>query len=170
MRHLRLILALLAIAAITVACSSPGASSGGEESQGGGASQPAETTGGGGGGGGLFGNGSAEYHITGDYTADGELGFVPAASQVNQDGASSLSFTDENSDTVLIIALSAGANILSWGNPEYAIPGATCEFNITRQDSTGAAGTFSCNNQLLIATSGTTTGTANISGSFDARI
>lgn len=176
MRQLRPILAMVATMALLVACSStPSASTG----DGGGASQPAASTGGGagdsvagggggGGTGGSFANGSAKYHITGDLTADGELGFVALASQVDQNGFYSLSFSDQ-ANTVLVMILSADQKVLSWADSGHSIPGASCDFNITRQDANGAAGTFSCDNQPLITTAGTAAGSANISGEFDAR-
>jgi hypothetical protein len=185
MRHLRPILALLAIAAILVACASgPGASPGNQQSQGseasndgggdgGGASQPAASTGGGGGGGNgtIFGDGSADYRISGDHTAEGELRFVPAASTMNQNGAYSLSFYDEDAEIILIVLLGEGdSNTLSFGSTEATIPGAQCDWNITRKDDNGAAGTFTCNDQFLVKSDSSTTGTADISGSFDARI
>ncbi len=175
MRQLRPILAVVGAMALLVACSStPGASTGnGGASQpaastGGGASQPAASVGGGGGGG-IFGNGSAKYHITGDYTADGELGFIPAASQIDQNGTYSLSFSNEASDTVLIIQLNGDAKFLSYGDPGHSLPAASCDFNITRQDGDGAAGTFNCNNVMIFTSTGSTTGHANVSGEFDAR-
>lgn len=178
MRHLRPYFALLAIAAITAACSgAPGSSSGGESSQGGeasqggGASQPAASSGGGGGGGGnggIFGDGSAEYQITGDFTADGELGFVPAASQVSQDSYS-LSFTDdENSSTILVISIIGDARALSYGDAGHTIPGAQCDWNLSRQDADGVAGTFNCDNAVLFSADGAS-GQVDISGSFEAR-
>lgn len=187
MRHLRPILAMLAIAAILVACSSasPGASAGNQQSEGaeasdgggggGGGGGGASTSpsdgggGGGGGGGGIFGDGSADYNVSGGYSAEGELSFIPAASQVDQDGFYSLSFSDEDSAVVMIILLSDDGNTLSWTNSEATIAGAQCDFNISRKDASGAEGTFTCNNQPFFSGTGQS-GTANISGSFDARI
>jgi hypothetical protein len=178
MRQLRPILAVVATMALLVACSStPSASSGdgGGASQpaastGGGASQPAASTSGGGGGGngGDFSNGSAKYHITGGLTADGELGFVPQASQVDNSGFYSLSFTDQ-ANTVLVLLLSADSKVLSWTDSNHTIPGASCDWNISRQDANGAAGTFSCDNQPLFTSAGPTSETVDISGEFDAQ-
>lgn len=177
MRQLRPILAVVATMALLVACSStPGASSG---DGGGGSGQPEASTGGGGGGdsvndggggngGGDLSHGSAKYHITGDYTADGELGFIPEASQIDSNGTYSLSFSNQG-NTVMVIILSADLKTLSYGDEGHTIGGAQCDFNITRQDSDGAAGSFTCNDELLITGSGTTTGSADISGDFDAR-
>lgn len=172
MRQLRPILAVVATMALLVACSStPSASTG----DGGGASQPAGSTGGGagdsvaggGGTGGSFADGSAKYHITGALTADGELGFVPQASQVDNSGSYSLSFTDQ-ANTVLVILLSADSKVLSWTDSNHTIPGAACDWNISRQDANGAAGTFSCDNQPLFTSTGPTSETVDISGEFDA--
>jgi hypothetical protein len=169
MRYLRQFAALLAIAAITVACgTSPGASSGGESSQGSEpstGSQPSQAAASGGGGG---ANGSITYEITGDFTADGELGFVPAASQVSQDSYS-LSFTDdENSSTILVISIIGEARALSYGDEGRTIPGAQCDWNLTRQDADGVAGTFNCDNAVLFSADGAS-GQVDISGSFEAR-
>ena len=181
MRHLRPVLAVLAVVAILVACSSaPGDSSGNQQSQGaeasdggggggGGASDGGGGGGGGGGNGGIFGDGSAEYRVTGGITDEGELRFVPAASTVNQDGIYNLSFYSEDSEKLLIIVLSDDGNSLSWTNSEATMAGTTCDWNVTRKDDSGAEGTFTCNNQPYFSSTGGS-GTANISGSFDARI
>lgn len=74
MRHPRPFLALLAVAALTVACSSTGGESPGESNGGGGGGEATATPDGGGGGGGA--NGSITYQIAGDYEASGELPFL----------------------------------------------------------------------------------------------
>jgi len=186
MRHLRPALAILALAAILVACSgAPGTSTGNQQSQGaessdggggggggggGATATPASSDGGGGGGGGgIFGNGSADYQVTGGITDDADdLAFVPAASVINQNGAYSLSFYSEDSERLLIIILSDDGNTLSWTNSEATMAGTNCDWNVTRKDDNGAEGSFTCNNQPYFTTAAQS-GTANISGSFDAR-
>ncbi|MDP9469006.1 MAG: hypothetical protein M3P32_09765, partial [Chloroflexota bacterium] len=139
---------------------------------GGATATPGASSGGGGGGGGgddIFGDGSATYHITGDYTADGELGFVPLASQVSQDSYS-LSFTDDaNSTTLIIISIVGDSRAFSYGDQGHTIPGVQCDWNITRQEADGVAGTFNCDNALSFAGDTGATGQVDISGSFEAR-
>ena len=154
MRHLRPITAILAIAAITVACGGPPAASAGgqssqgsEASQGAGASEPVASTGGGGGGGGA--NGSVTYQITGGYTRSGELPWVPLASTF-ADGTWYLAFTDTTgggNQDVLAITGAGGSNVVVFGNSDFSIAGGiepACTFNFTRQDASGAAGSFDC--------------------------
>jgi hypothetical protein len=181
MRHLRPYIALLAMAAVTAACSAaPGSGSGGENqpSTGSQPSQAAASSGSGGGGGssdgqgggsgGDFSHGSAKYHITGDYTADGELGFIPEASQFDNNGTWSLSFSDQ-ANTVIVIILGSGIQTLSYGDEGHTVPGIQCDWNITSQDANGAAGSFQCNDQPLYSAAGTTTGSVDLTGEFTAR-
>lgn len=179
MRHLRTILLPVAIAALVAACSAPSTSSqnGGEpstaasESEG---SQPSEggqpsASGGGGGGGGT--SGSVKYEISGDYTDSAELRFVPEASYFEQSGVTYLSFTNEGSSSVLFITLGDAGNASNFGNGEASITSTpeNCSFNLTRNDATGASGTFDCPGSFAVLAGGTQTGTATIKGTFEAR-
>jgi hypothetical protein len=169
MRHLRPFAALLAIAAITVGCSTaPGSSSGGEASQGGGASRPAASTGGGGGGdGGGDGegggaNGSITYEITGDYEASGELPFLTggislwiesaggwAANFGDPTGAGQevilLNTQDAEGTTGQIFTYGDGTIILAAGSGET---GMGCTFNLTKNDSNGLSGDLDCTSAI----------------------
>lgn len=168
MRHLRPFSALLAIAAITVACSSaPGGSSGAQNSQGAEASQgveasqPSESTGGGGGGGGGGGsgaNGSATYEISGEYSASGELPFIPLGLSLFVDGGWLAYFGETGGDTIIQISTNPDGLIASFVSPQVSVSGTVdngCDFNITKNDSGGLAGSFECRGVQAI-TGGTT--------------
>lgn len=178
MRHLRTILLPLAIAALVAACSAPSTSSqdGGEpstaasESAGGQASEGGQPSDAGGGGGGTA-NGSVKYEISGDFTESGELGFVPAASYFEQNGVTYLSFTNEGQSSVLFITLSSDGNAANFGNGEVTVATTpeNCTFDLSRNDATGASGTFDCPDAFAVLASGTQPGTASIKGTFEAR-
>jgi hypothetical protein len=172
MRHLRPFPALIALAMIGAACSSPGASSGenqsqaagasqgGGASQGAGASQPGASTGGGGGGGGAGGvHGSAHYDITGDATKSGDLAFFDAAgaSQFVNDGWVSY-FNDTGSSVVLQISSSPSGPSVGYGDGTITIVGAQsseCTFNFSKNDASGLKGTIDCPNPMAFnSTSG----------------
>ncbi len=163
-----LTLTLLLAACQQAASQSPAGTDAGEPSAAGaepGASQAG--TGGGGGG----DNGSAQYEITGDYTASGELRFVPEASYFDQNGSTYLSFTNEGESTVMFIAFGENqGNAVSFGNEEASVAGTECTINLTRDDATGAAGTFDCPNSTVVLASATTPGTGTIRGSFEAHL
>lgn len=161
-------LALL-LAACAPAASQPLSESSGEPSpaqSGPAASQP----GGGGGDGGA--NGSVQYEISGDYSDSGELAFVPAGSFFDQNGSSYMSFTNQGETTVLFIQLNDSGNSVQFGNQEATVTtdAAACTFNLTRDDATGAAGTFECSNALIVLASGNEVGSGTIRGTFEAHI
>jgi hypothetical protein len=164
-----LTLTLLLAACQPTASQSPAGGNGGESPTAAepGASQPAGNGGNGGGD-----NGSVQYEITGDYTDSGELRFVPEASYFEQGGSTYLSFTNEGESTVLFISFSDTGNFVQFGNEEASVvQGAdTCTFNLTRDDATGAAGTFDCPNSSVVLAGSTTPGTGTIRGSFEAHL
>jgi hypothetical protein len=184
MRHLRPFSALLAIAAITVACSSaPGGSSGAQNSQGAEASQgveasqPSESTGGGdgggggGGGGGSGANGSATYEITGDYSASGELPFIPLGLSQFVDGGWFAYFGETGGDTILQISTNPEGLIANFGSPQASVPGTEdngCDFNITKNDSSGLTGSFECHDVLAFTQGTVTQIRVDFRGEFDA--
>jgi hypothetical protein len=168
MRHPRPFAALLAIAAITVACSAaPGSSSGGESSQGGeasqggGVSQPAASTGGGGGGGGGA-NGSITYEITGDYQASGELPFLAGGISlwIESAGGWVANFGDASgagSEVILLNTQAAegtpgqiftygdGTIILAAGSGET---GMGCTFTMDQNDANSLKGHVECTSAI----------------------
>ena len=172
MRNLRPIIGFLAIAAITVACSTPGASSGGQQSQAPGASQrtgasePAASTGGGGGGG---ANGSITYQITGDYTASGELPFIPVASSFASGGWAAY-FADTNGK-VIQLNTDPGIALFGFGENTHVVSGvkgANCTFNFTKNDSGGLAGSMECHDTQLLTNATGALGKVNVNAHWDA--
>jgi hypothetical protein len=138
--------------------------------------------------------GSVTYAVAGDYSATGELPFIPASSSYEQNGPSQLVFcsgscTHEDSSTFLIIGPPFGSDV-RFENAEVVLNG-ECQFTFTRQDESGVAGQFTCTSaQALVPGAGqgacatiayfdgtvvvtrtdfcAVVGTATISGSFDA--
>jgi hypothetical protein len=165
-----LTLTLLLAACQQAASQPPAGTDGGQPSAAGaepGASQPAGNGGGGGGD-----NGSAQYEITGDYAASGELRFVPEASYFEQGGSTYLSFTNEGESTVLFISFSDSGNFVQFGDENASVvqAGEACTMNLTRDDATGAAGTFDCPNSSVVLTGSEQLGTGTIRGSFEAHL
>jgi hypothetical protein len=180
MRHLRPSVALLAITALTVACSGPpGSSSVGASSQAAGASQgaaasqPAASTGGGGGGGGTGANGSVKYEITGDATKSGELAFAYINGGVSlfTNGGWVAYFYSQDQNTVVQINSNPASNIFNFGDGEILIVGTAqtgCTFNYSKNDASGLKGTVDCQNVLTVnSTSGTQIHT-NLHATVDA--
>jgi hypothetical protein len=177
MRHLRPYLALLAIAAITAACSgSPGSSSGGEPSTGNQPSQAAASTGGGdgGGGGGGGANGSITYEITGGYEASGELPFQPLVSVFDASiGGWSATFVDSGGGTIITLNTAGEAQAISFGDGTAVVIGVSaagsgqgCTFTITKNDASGLAGHVECTD--ADASQGSGTGKAKLTADWDA--
>jgi len=173
MRHLRPITVLVAIAALAAACSAPAASSSAQTSQaaqasqGANASQPAASSSGSGSGGGV--NGTLTFEISGGYTRSGDLPWVPLASTFTN-GAWYLTFGDSNgANEVVIINGTAGSFVVAYGNSDIAITGGVdpaCSFTFSRQDASGAAGSFDCHGLPGIKTDGTSV-QVDFKGSFD---
>ena len=171
MRHFRPITVLVAIAALAAACSAPAASSSAQTSQaaqasqGANASQPAAS--GSGSGGGV--NGTLTFEISGGYTRSGDLPWVPLASTFTN-GAWYLTFGDSNgANEVVIINGTAGSFVVAYGNSDIAITGGVdpaCSFTFSRQDASGAAGSFDCHGLPGIKTDGTSV-QVDFKGSFD---
>lgn len=121
------------------------------------------------GGGSVAGSNSAEYTITGSYEASGEASFQPAMSFFDN-GIWTMTFGDE-SGALLILGLDPSTPSVNFTDGKFTVSGdgSTCEFNISRQDATGAAGTFDCANAPGVSTaSGALTQDNSFSGSFDA--
>ncbi|MEO6060167.1 MAG: hypothetical protein ABIQ05_09410 [Candidatus Limnocylindria bacterium] len=191
MRHPRPFLALLAVAALTVACSSTGGESPGQSNGGGGGGGEATATpdgggeatatpagGGGGGGGGGGANGSITYNISGDYEASGELPFLALglSTWIESEGGWVANFAQESGEGAYILMnTQTRGQILTFGDGTVVIAAASgestgydCTFNMTRNDSGGLSGSMECND---IFGSNATTGaliTVDISAEWDA--
>jgi hypothetical protein len=178
MRRPILLIATLVVGLVVVACAAPSGEPGSSDGGGSGSSQgqPAQTNepatsdgGSGGGGGGSGANGSVTFEITGDVSESGELPFIPILGGFfQQEGASYMPFSDaENAEgEVVFITLSPDGNVFAYGNGTVSIPAADCEWNITRNDDSGATGSFTCNDAASISETGF--GTVDVHGEFDA--
>ena len=186
MRHPRPFLALLAVAALTVACSSTGGESPGESNGGGGGGEATATPDGGGGGeatatpdggGGGGANGSITYQIAGDYEASGELPFLAQGMSTwdeTQGGwvANFVAPSGEGAYILLNTATLGTGQILSFGDGTAIVvatsdPGSgyDCTFTMTKNDTSGLAGHMECSN--TIASNVSTGGLLNVSISAD---
>lgn len=178
MRHMRPHLALLATAAITMACSGPPGSSAGGESQGGEpstGSQPSQAAASSGGGGGGGANGSVTYEITGDYEASGELPFQPLASAFDSNNKGwSAAFADTtNATTVVSLITFSQGQTFSFGDGTAAVvgvgesgAGSGCTFTLTKNDASGLSGHVECTSAGVVQQGGT--GTAHLTADWDA--
>jgi hypothetical protein len=183
MRHLRSFAALLTIAAITVACS-PGAGSGGESqgaqpSTGSQPSQAAASSGGGGGGGGGA-NGSMTYEITGDYEASGELPFLAGGVSLwieQSEGWAAFFGATDGSGAVIQINTQSGegtpGQIWNFGDGTAAVTatsdpgsGSGCTFTLTKNDSSGTAGSVECSSAIVTNLTTGTIGQARVSAEW----
>lgn len=169
---------IVLIGLILAACGSPsgsgepGASAGGEPSAPAESEAPgqSESGGGGGGGGAGTGEGAVNFEITGGFQDSGELPFVGDFAYFDQAGVSFLVFTDDTDATEasgIIISLSNDGNVLQYVTDEIVVPAATCDWNVSRNDATGAAGTFSCNDQGGFGTNGQIYNDLDLSGEFE---
>ena len=187
MRHPRPFLALLAVAALTVACSSTGGESPGESNGGGGGGEATATPDGGGGGeatatpdgggGGGGANGSITYQIAGDYEASGELPFLAQGMSTwdeTQGGwvANFVAPSGEGAYILLNTATLGTGQILSFGDgtaivvaPSDPGSGYDCTFTMTKNDTSGLAGHMECSN--TIASNVSTGGLLNVRISAD---
>jgi hypothetical protein len=188
MRYLQPIPGLLTMTAILVACSTSGASPSAQTSQAAGASQsatpsasqsaapsqPAASTGAG-------ANGSVTYHISGDYTASGELPLVVLASSsfdpaVFDTTGWVATFAQTNGTVVLRLdTRPAGSSHPNSPSAEFsdgvAIVTATeafgCTFTFTKNDAGGLAGKVEC--PATHVSNAGAVGTVDFSAAWDAR-
>ena len=114
-------------------------------------------------GGGSAGEGSVTYTVSGSIEDSGEQPFVPAMSFY--DGFWTMTFGGEAS--LIIISLDPATPSVNYTNGGNSVGGAAeCEFDITRQDESGAEGSFDCPDAPAIVAGALDT--ASISGSFSA--
>ena len=175
--------AVVLVGAVIAACGgnaptqAPGATQGG--GGGGGATAgPAETdnnggNGGNGGDGGTIGfqNGKVTFTATGPVAAQGEYGFIPAASMFGGSAGSIFNFASSaNSDAILLnISVTDGSVTVSLtGATIGQIPGSTCTTSDWNVGSTSASGKFDCKSVLSISASGAVLGGSSIKGEFSA--
>ena len=75
--------------------------------------------------------------------------------------------TDADEANGLIVILSDDGNVLEYITDEIIVPTADCEWDISHNDASGSAGSFTCNDATGFATDGTVHSDLDISGSFD---
>jgi len=166
----------IAVGLILAACASPadssepGASSGTEPSTAPAESQEGDGGGGGGGGGIGGGSGSVQFDISGGFSDSGELPFAGDFAFFQQAGVTFLVFTDDTDATEangVILTLSEDGNVFQYVTDEVVIPASECEWNVTRNDASGAAGSFECSDQAGFGTDAQVYTDLDISGSFE---
>jgi hypothetical protein len=171
----------VSVGLVLAACASPSGGEpaptggGGEPSMAGESEAPAESQDAGGGGGGGFGtgSGSVRFDISGSFQDSGELPFAGNFAYFQQAGVTFLVFTDDTDATEangVIITLSNDGNVLQYVTDEIVVPAADCDWNVNRNDATGAAGSFTCTDQGGFATDGTFHQDLDITGDFEVNL
>ena len=119
---------------------------------------------GGGGGSAGGGQGSLTYTVTGSVEDSGEAAFVPAMSFYDS-GFWTMSFG--GGEALIIVSLDPSTPSVNYTKGGNSVGGAAeCEFDIARQDESGAEGSFECTDAPAVVAGALDT--ASISGSFSA--
>lgn len=115
------------------------------------------------------GNNSITYTISGGYEARGEAAFVSAMSFFDN-GVWTMAFGDDSGGVLLLVNLDPSTPSVNFANSADAssISGSSteCDFEVTRQDASGAAGSFTCSDVAAVV-GGALTQADNFSGAFD---
>lgn len=138
---------------------------------GGGATQaPAGTQTGGGGGGSIDTTyGKVHIEISGPITKSGDYGFIPAGSLFGGTQGSSLNFTNDATNEIVSIVISAeGTVVVSYGSTDMSVPAAECTTSNWNIGTTNASGSFDCNAALAVTASGAMVQGVKLKGNFDA--
>ena len=140
-----------------------------------GTEQPAATEAGGGGTG--SGNkpagwdrfGKVHVEMGGPVQKTVELGFVPAGSLFGGAQGSSLNFTiDGTNEVVSILVGPDNKVVISYGGPEFSMPGTECTTSNWNMGATSGSGSFDCKAAIVILGSGASVTNGTLKGSFDA--
>ena len=117
----------------------------------------------------------SDLENVGGYDAGGTLPYAGNFAYRNQAGINFLVFTEdidaiEASGLILTLAQEGPSDgyILQYDTEDLVIPAATCEWDITRNDATGAAGSFTCNDQIGFGSDQQAVQGIDITGSFEA--
>jgi hypothetical protein len=114
--------------------------------------------------------GKVHIELTGPAEKSGDYGFIPAGSFFGGAQGSSLNFTNEGSNEIVSILVSAeGKVIVSYGTVDVSVPGAECTTSNWNIGATTASGSFDCQAGLVIMSSGATLTGGHLIGTFDAR-
>lgn len=116
-------------------------------------------------GGGTSGAGSITYEISGGFEASGEEPFNPTMSFFDN-GVWTMTFG--GGTTLLVLGLDPSTPSISWTNGTASAGGdsTNCEFDITRQDASGASGSFVCSD-VAVVNAGALTQASSFTGTFD---
>jgi len=109
--------------------------------------------------------GSITYEISGGFEASGEEPFTPTMSFFDN-GVWTMTFGGETA--LLVLGLDPSTPSINWtsGTASAAGDSSNCDFDITRQDASGASGSFACSNVALVS-AGALTEAASFTGTFD---
>jgi hypothetical protein len=126
---------------------------------------------GGSGGGGITGTGSGTVHIeiSGPVSKAGDYAFAPAGSLFGGAQGSSLSFTNDQTNEIVSILISADNKVVvSYGGPDLTVPGAECTTSDWNMTATSGSGSFDCTATLIITAAGAQLTGGKIKGTFTA--
>lgn len=113
--------------------------------------------------------GRVHIDMSGPVSKSIDLGFVPAGSIFGGGLGSSLNFTIEDTNEVVSILVSADGSVLvSYGGPDFSMPGTQCMTSNWSVAATSGSGSFDCTASLTIMASGAVLQGGKLSGTFDA--
>ena len=117
--------------------------------------------------GGTGGANSITYEISGGFEASGEEPFSPAMSFFDN-GVWTMTFGGGPTG-LLVLGLDPSTPSISWagGAASAGADSSNCEFDITRQDASGASGSFSCSN-VAVVNEGVLIEASSFTGTFNA--
>jgi hypothetical protein len=116
--------------------------------------------------------GKASYTVSGGLSASGEAGFVPAGSIFGGPTNTSLSYTIEGTQMVLIIRLGVSGGttgmILQFSDGQVSVPAAQCTTTNLNVGSTSASGNYQCAAAMGMNANGAMFMNVGVAGSFTA--
>ncbi len=113
--------------------------------------------------------------VTGDKTLTIELALAPAGSrfETNGDGSALLTFANSDATEALFVNISDGSIIVSYAGDAFGLPlvgAGGCTSQVDELDESHAKGSFTCTGmQVVEGEDASVTGTADLSGTFEAR-
>jgi hypothetical protein len=165
MRFARIALALAALSLVVAACGDDDATTTTVTTVAGGATTTPTTAGSTGG----TADGSIVFQISGGYERSGEFEMVPEAS-VFSNGGWSATFGGDDGESVISVNTIPGNFAVLFGDANAVVTGGEllgCSFELSQNDASGFAGTFSCDNIGAFTGTGTAI-TVDFSGSFSS--
>jgi hypothetical protein len=164
MRLIRTLIAVTALGLVVAACGDDDAAT--TTTLGGGSNTTTATTTGSVGG---NADGSIIFEISGGYERSGEFDIVPEASTFSNGGWSA-TFSGDDGEAVISVNTIPGNFAVLFGDANAVVTGGElmgCSFELTQNDASGFAGTFSCDNIAAFTQSGAAI-TVDFSGSFSS--